>query len=164
MTTFDHLQRPAGIGLLIALLAALVLGTVNYFEHVEGLAPCKLCLYQRVPWWIALGLGCAAILLRNKPRLATISIGIAALALAANAVLAGYHAGVEYHWWAGPTGCSGDTMPDSFEALGQSLQGPPPPRCDETPWSLFGLSMAAYNMLLSVGAAIGILWLVRRAR
>jgi disulfide bond formation protein DsbB len=159
----DLLTHPAYLGAALVLTAASVLGGANYFEHVLGLAPCKLCLYQRIPWWLALGLGSMAMLGRRTPLVATIALGLAVLALLANAGLSGYHAGVEYGFWAGPTGCSGDSLPQSLGALNEALKGPPPPRCDEVPWSLFGISMAGYNLILSLATGLAILALMRRA-
>lgn len=158
-----YIERPSWLGALLALTAAAVLGAANYFEHVVGLEPCTLCLYQRVPWWVALGLGCVAILGRRAPVVASVSLGLAILVLLAGAALAGYHAGVEWGVLPGPSGCSGDAMPQSLDALNQSLAGPPPARCDEVPWSLFGISMAGYNFLLSVGAAVLLFLAMRRA-
>jgi disulfide bond formation protein DsbB len=159
----DRLEEPAWLGAAVALAAIAVLGAANYFEHVLDLAPCTLCLYQRIPWWVALGLGCIAVLGRRAPLVATVALALAAMALFVNVGLAGYHAGVEYGFWAGPTGCSGDTLPQTLGGLQQALQGPPAPRCDEVPWSLFGVSMAGYNFLLSLGGALAILAIMRRA-
>lgn len=68
--------------------------------------------------------------------------------------LAGYHVGVEYKWWAGPSGCGGGTgLADNTEALLQALQNEKIVRCDEVAFTLFGLSMAGYNFLASLGLA-----------
>ena len=65
--------------------------------------------------------------------------------------LGGYHAGVEYGLWAGPTGCSANLLTDgTIKALTQQLLVTPIVRCDEVPWSLFGLSMAGWNALISL--------------
>ena len=159
------LHRPETLGAALAVLALAVLAVANYIEHVEGVAPCKLCLYQRVPWWLALGLGSAAVALRTRPRAAVAALAVAALALAVNAGLAGYHVGVEQGWWAGPSGCSGaGALPSDLTALNEALKGPPPAACDEIAWTLFGLSMAAYNFLISAGAAIAIVAVAGRPR
>ena len=75
--------------------------------------------------------------------------------LAANAALAGYHVGVEQKWWEGPASCSAAVAAGtSFEDLKAQLLAAPIVRCDEVPWSLFGISMAGYNVLLSAGFAV----------
>ena len=65
--------------------------------------------------------------------------------------IAGYHAGVEWQLWAGPAGCTAALLSGGSTAdLVDSLLATPVIRCDDVPWSLFGLSMAGWNMLLSV--------------
>lgn len=153
---------------LIALSSLGVLAAANLFEHGFGYEPCQLCLYQRLPWWIAFGLGCMAILLvRQRPTLALMVSLTALTAVTAGAGLAGYHAGVEYGFWAGPSGCAGggaEIARDLGAALEQARQGPAGPACDEVPWSLFGISMAGYNFLLSLGLVALGAWSLKNAR
>jgi disulfide bond formation protein DsbB len=142
-------RRVAGVGVLAcasALLAALG------FQHLGGLAPCPLCILQRWPHGIALVFGLAAIAWPGRAlRVAT---ALAASALTAGAVIAFYHAGVEQGWWPGPDTCA---VPDpssmSTDDLLARLQATPVVRCDEIPWSFLGLSMAAWNVPLSLGIA-----------
>ncbi|MBP5858787.1 disulfide bond formation protein B [Marivibrio halodurans] len=157
------IERPGRLGLILAVAAVAVLGVANFFEHAMGLKPCALCLYQRVPWWVALGLGCLAILGRRAPVLASVALGLGVLTLLAGAGIAGYHAGVEYGLWPGPAGCTGDNLPTSLGGLNEALKGPPPPRCDDVPWSLFGISMAGYNFLISLGGALLLFAAMRHA-
>lgn len=150
---------------LILVSAGLLIGA-NIFEHVFGYAPCQLCLYQRLTWWIVLGVACiAAWLMKSRPTLAVLVCVLAIVSVAAGAVIAGYHAGVEYTWWLGPSGCSG-AQPMTFsleEALNNVASAPPPPACDEVVWSLFGISMSGYNFLISIGTIVVAGALVRRA-
>jgi disulfide bond formation protein DsbB len=119
------------------------------FQVLGGMAPCHLCLQQR---WahaatIALALA-AACLPRPRPWLAA----AAALALLAGAGTAAWHAGVERHWWA--SACAIDLRGiASVEDLRRALMAAPVVRCDDVAWSLLGLSMAAWNGLLSAAAA-----------
>jgi len=76
--------------------------------------------------------------------------GIAALAFLIGAGLAFYHVGVEQHWLAGPTACTGGTSgADTVEALKAQLLGRQPVNCDEPAWRLFGVSLAGWNLLAS---------------
>lgn len=145
---------PKRLPILIAFSAAAVLAAANVFEHGFGYEPCTLCLYQRLPWWIALGLGCvAAMLIKTRATLALLVSLTALVAVAVGAGIAGYHAGVEYQFWAGPSGCTGAQALSGGlgAAMNAVSQGPSGPACDEAPWSLFGISMAGYNFLLSLG-------------
>ncbi|MEX2649784.1 MAG: disulfide bond formation protein B [Alphaproteobacteria bacterium] len=140
---------------------ALLLGAL-YFQYVEGLAPCPLCLYQRYAHVtsLALALGAAAA----HPRIGRVLLGLTGLAFIAGAGVAGFHAGVEQHWWAGLEGCTGEVPSGlSLDELKAQLLEASPARCDEIPWSLFGLSMAAWNGVLSTGLAVVALIGARRA-
>jgi disulfide bond formation protein DsbB len=137
-------------GALALLLGALI------FEHGLGLAPCPLCLDQRGPHAAAAILALTAALVAASARdAARIALGAAALVLLIGAGLALYHSGVELHWWPGPRGCSGRfVMPASAADFQAALSSARIIRCDSVPWSLFGLSLANYNALLSVTLAL----------
>ena len=68
--------------------------------------------------------------------------------------VAGYHAGVEWQLWEGPAGCTASLAANASAAdLVDQLLATPVVRCDDVPWSLFGLSMAGWNALLSLDIA-----------
>lgn len=138
--------------------AALMLGALG-FQHLGGMAPCKLCIWQRWPHVIAIGLGGLALF--ALPRLMAVG-GI--LATLATAAIGGYHTGVERGWWQGPTSCSSSgTSGISADDLFNQIMSAPLVRCDEVPWEMLGLSMASWNMLASLGLAA--FWLMAlRAR
>ena len=99
-------------------------------------------------------------------RSCAIAAALAGLALLVGAGIAGYHVGVEQGWWAGPAGCSAPAFAGMDVAqLRAALEATPVIRCDEIPWSLFGLSMAGYNFLLSlVLALVALGWTVGSLR
>ena len=136
---------------VVALCAALVA------QYVFDLRPCVLCVYQR--WaYVAAGLaGLAALTIFRAPgrgRSHAALIGLAALAFAAGAAIAGFHVGVEQGWWQGSAACVGAAgTPSSIDALRQQLMAAPAVRCDEVAWALFGISMAGWNVLASVAFA-----------
>ncbi|WP_417727244.1 disulfide bond formation protein B [Roseovarius sp.] len=133
--------------------AALMLGALA-FQHLGGMAPCKLCIWQRWPHVIAIGFGIVALF--ALPRLMALGGMVAALTTAA---IAGYHTGVERGWWQGPTSCSSSgTSGVSADDLFNQIMAAPLVRCDEVPWEMFSLSMASWNMLASL--ALAALWLM----
>ena len=144
-----------------------VLAVAYAFQHLDDVQPCVLCLYQRWPWWIAVGLGCLVVLLRGRPGVAFGVAATSSLAILSGAGLAGFHVGVEQHWWEGLASCGGAVgMPTSVEALRQQIMSAPVVRCDEVSWSLFGISMAGYNFLISLVLGAGglcVLWRHREA-
>jgi disulfide bond formation protein DsbB len=118
------------------------------FQVIGGLAPCELCLYERWPYYAAIVvalLGSAGVV---GPRPV---LGIAALLFGAGAALAFYHVGVEEHWFAGPTACTGSVGgAASIEELKRQLLARQPVNCDEAAWRLFGVSLAGWNLLASL--------------
>lgn len=149
-------------------LAAAVLASVYAFQHLGGLQPCVLCLYQRWPWWIALGLCAAAALLRGRRRAQTAAVALASLTILTGAGIAVFHVGVEQQWWPGLASCGGvGGAPLTLEALKQQILSAPVVRCDEVAWSFLGISMAGYNAMISAAAGaagLAILWRERDMR
>jgi disulfide bond formation protein DsbB len=151
----------------LAILAASVgaLGTAYVADVVFGLEPCILCLYQRVPYAITGVLAVLALSARPGPVQAA-SVGICGVVFAAGAAVAFYHVGVEQHWWASPA-CGGELATGlSLADMKAALSAPQPKACDEVDWTLFGLSMATYNVAASLalaGAALaGARFLIKR--
>ena len=138
--------------------SVVLLGGAHAFEHWGGLLPCALCLTQRDAHWAAIILSLFLIFTQKQSVWAVNRMPLFALLAVAYLVgtgIAAYHAGVEWKWWAGPATCSATgagpvNVDDLLNALGQEAAGP---ACDEIPWSLFGISMAGYNALLSLGLA-----------
>jgi disulfide bond formation protein DsbB len=147
---------------LILVASAAVLGGALLFEHVGGLPPCTLCLYERWPYKVAIVLSLVALMTGERPATRWIVVLCAGL-FAAGVVLAFYHVGVEQHWFAGPSACGGTDAPaDSVEALKAQIMGRKPVRCDEVLWALFGVSLAGWNLLASAGLAVFCLAAFRR--
>jgi disulfide bond formation protein DsbB len=146
----NELER-AGIG--AATGSALLLAAAFFFQYVMGLAPCELCIWQRWPHAIAILLG---ILMLVSPGRWIAALG--ALVMFAGAGIALYHTGIESGWWPGPTTCTapaaGDLAP---EDLLNKILSEPVVLCDEVAWSLFGISMAAWNGIASL--VLAMIWL-----
>mgnify|MGYP001819385428 CR=1 FL=1 len=137
--------------------AALMLGALA-FQHLGGLAPCKLCIWQRWPHVIAIGIGIVALMLPG--RILPLLGMLAALATAGIGV---YHTGVERGWWEGPSTCTSGAVGDlSADELFEQIMTAPLVRCDEVPWEMLGLSMASWNAVASVLFAA--LWLMAARR
>lgn len=88
------------VALIGTLAAAAALGTALAAERWDGLVPCALCLLERWPFRVAIVLGLGALV---TPRpVARGLLGLAALAMLADAGIAFVHVGVEFKWWASP--------------------------------------------------------------
>src|SRR5262249_58425280 len=99
--------------------------------------------------------------LRAPRRLLIAGLAAIALAMFIGAGLAVYHAGVEWHLWAGPAECSGDPNFGRSGSLLDQLNTVIVVRCDEAAWRLFGVSLAGYNAAISAALGCAALWGVR---
>ena len=165
-----HDANPALMAALaVAAIAAATLAGAWFFQLVLDIQPCELCLAQRYVHYLAVPLGVlvAIAAARGAPR-ALLVAGLAILALATlgNAGLAIYHSGVEWHFWQGPTACTGPVGNlGSAGNLLERLDAVKVVRCDEVQWRFLGLSLAGYNVLISLlMAAIAAWGMVRTAK
>lgn len=123
---------------------ALLAGALG-FQYLGGLAPCEMCLWQR--WALVAGILLALTgwaLGHNR-----ILLLLSAVAVLAGAAIAGFHVGVEQHWWKGITECAAPMVSGSSADIMGQIMAQPLVRCDAIPWSLFGVSMAGWNLLIS---------------
>lgn len=146
-------SRAAALAVLV--VAAATIAGALASQHVFGLVPCKLCLWQRWPYYAGVPLAAATAL---APGSSLRRLGLACLALlfTASAVLGIYHAGAEWGFWPGPSDCGGGVAgPASAGDLLRSLETLRITSCTEAAWRLFGVSLAGWNALISLGIAAG---------
>lgn len=135
------------------IMAAAVISGAWAFEWF-GYAPCQLCLQQRWAYYLgvplaALGAGAFAA---HWSRAGAACLALVAAIFLANAIFGAWHAGVEWGFWAGPTGCTGAFTKalDASDFLRQ-LEATKLVRCDEVAIRILGLSLAGWNALASLG-------------
>jgi disulfide bond formation protein DsbB len=158
------LRTNAAVALFVGgMSAALLLGALA-FQYLGGLAPCEMCVWQRWPHGVATALGLGGGLLvmtRALPEKAARPLAVLAIAaIAISGFIGIFHAGVEWKLWPGPSACTGfGYVPgaDDFNTLKVI-------RCDEAQWRLFGISLAGYNAVFSLGVAALGLSLLNRAK
>ncbi len=152
-------QSALTAALAIAIIAAATLAGAWFFQLVLDIRPCPLCLEQRYAYYLAIPLGALVALAaaRDAPR-AVLYAGLAILAAAAlgNAWLGAYHAGVEWGLWKGPTDCTGPVLLERLDTVKVI-------RCDEVQWRFLGLSLAGYNVLISLLMAAIAAWGIARS-
>ena len=134
---------------LILLFSICTLLIVFIAELVYGLEPCILCKYQRIPYFSVILFSSLALHFKLADQTGTLKI--ISIIFIASAMLAFYHNGIEQHWWNAATSCGNtNQFPASFTNFQSQLMSKMPKRCDQIDWTLFGLSMTVYNILLSV--------------
>ena len=143
LTTAILLLGPAGL-----------LGGALAFEYIGGLVPCDMCLWQR--WALAAAL--VLVLLGWASGHARALLALAALAILCGGGIAIFHVGVEQHWWQGITKCAASLSSGSATDIMEQILAQPLVRCDAIPWSLFGISMAGWNAMVSILIGGTALW------
>ena len=144
-----HLRSRVFAGFVL-LASAVVLGAALLSQYWGGLAPCELCLLQRWPWAAAIVISLVVVLVGEHAPLGWVAL-LLGIAFAVSIVFAFYHVGVEQHWFAGPAACtvsSGGAM--TLEQMKQQILGTAPVLCDRPAWTLFGVSLAGFNLLASL--------------
>ncbi|WOK35647.1 disulfide bond formation protein B [Sphingomonas sp. C3-2] len=148
----------------LALAAPLVLlGGALGSQYIGGLYPCEMCHWQRWPHMAAIALALLAILLRRTAA-TTLLTALAAVAILISGAIGIFHAGVEYGWWEGLTSCSTGLQGGSAEDILNSIMATPLTRCDQAQWTLMGISLAGFNAIFSIGAALAIFGYMAKAK
>ncbi|HRK20081.1 MAG TPA: disulfide bond formation protein B [Hyphomicrobiaceae bacterium] len=148
-----HSAYATGAAALVLALGS-ILGALG-IEHIGGYAPCPLCLTQRHAYYVGVPLLFLALVLvaAEQGRLAGLLFLAVAFGFLANAGLATYHTGVEWKLWAGPDTCAGGAAGALTQSAGdllKSLSATRVVRCDAPALLILGLSMAAWNVLVSL--------------
>jgi len=170
------LGRPRGAGplsraeagrLIALLLPMALLGGAYAFQYLGGLYPCEMCWWQRYPHAAAILLAALAFTAPAASRRSRTLTLLAALAIAISGLIGVYHAGVELKIFEGFTTCTSTAKAATTNELLKQIMAVPLIRCDQVQWSLFGVSLAGWNAIFSLGGAGLVTWLSvagRRAR
>lgn len=166
------LNAPTGktqtIGAALGALGMIVtVGTALGFQHIGGYIPCKLCLEQRLPYYIGIPVMLLALASSALRLPASVTRGLllaGALLMAWGLYLGIFHSGVEWGWWPGPTDCGVVAAPETGGSLLDRLDEVVPPSCDQAAGRFLGLSFAGWNVVASLGlAAIALVAALRKA-
>lgn len=145
-----RLHTLTAIFLTLAMMATV--GTALGFQHIGGFIPCKLCLEQRIPYYLGIPVVLLAAIsgaLRWTPVLTRGLLLVGGGLMLWGLWLGGYHAGVEWGWWAGPADCGVVAAPSNSGSLLDQLNAVVPPSCDEAAGRFLGLSFAGWNVIAS---------------
>lgn len=160
---------PTPLGLTRAALARLIalflplglLGGALGSQYLGGLHPCEMCYWQRWPHGAAIILAALAFTGPAESSRARAFTLLAAVAIALSGAIGVYHAGVEVGIFEGMTSCTALASNGSTADMLKQITQAPLVRCDQVQWSLFGISMAGWNAILSLGGAGAVAWLTR---
>lgn len=142
-----------------ALFSGVALAIAYMSQYIGGLAPCDLCWTQRYVLCALLALSLITLAVKSLSKIGLFSLVLTSFA---SALVAGYHAGIEYKWWEGVSTCSSGLGSGlSVEELWAKIQGAPLVRCDEAAWKMFNISMAGYNFIISLAVALIMIYLIK---
>jgi len=153
MTVQNLVQTwPRYLPVLMVLAGATPLSIAYYSQLVQGYDPCILCLYQRIPFAVVIVLGFVGLM---RPTWVPALTILGGLTFVTGMSIAFYHVGVEQHWWASAASCGGG-LPEQMSVADfqKQLMVKPEKACDEIDWTLFGISMATYNVVYSFSGAV----------
>jgi disulfide bond formation protein DsbB len=155
-----HAAPPLRQTALLILGAALAtFGGALVFQYGFGLTPCKLCLIQRNPYYLAMPLALAAALAPR--RLARLILGLVGIVFLVSLGLGIYHSGVEWGFWLGPSDCGGAGAAPASGNMNDFLNQLQTTRvisCTEAAWRFLGLSLAGWTAVISLVLAVLALW------
>jgi disulfide bond formation protein DsbB len=143
--------------LLALLIPAGLLGGALFSQYVGGLYPCEMCYWQRWPHGAAILLALIALVSPLRAARTRLTVLLAAFLIAVSGAIGVFHAGVELGWWEGITVCTATGARSLQDILNTPLI-----RCDQVQWSLFGISLAGWNAIFSLGGAAVIATLALR--
>lgn len=156
---------PKGTVAAAALMTLVALATIAAawgFQLIGGFIPCKLCLQERIPYYVGLPFAAAALaaaFARLPERAVRALLAVAGLVFLVGAALGVYHAGVEYGWWLGPSDCGAGAASDTRTTgdLLAQLSNIRVVSCSEASWRFppqWGLSFAGWNAVIAAGLAL----------
>ncbi|HSG33431.1 MAG TPA: disulfide bond formation protein B [Sphingomonadaceae bacterium] len=135
-----------------------LLGGAYVAQYQFDLPPCEMCWWQRYPHFVALTLALVGLVVPIRRPL----VALSGLAVLVSGAIGAFHAGVEYGWWEGITTCAATNLGGDDPLA--AIMDAPIIRCDVAPWSLFGISLAGWNFLISTASALAIFVLVSKKR
>ncbi|HTK79828.1 MAG TPA: disulfide bond formation protein B [Rhizomicrobium sp.] len=146
--------RPELVAFALGVLSlALILGALG-FQYIGGYPPCEICHWQRWPHIAAAAIGILggrAVSAKTVDAKLGWPIAILTILLVAiSGAIGVYHAGIEWKWWPGPSACTGS----AFQLTGKLDLNAHVVMCDHAAWRMIGISMAGYNAMISLGAAV----------
>ncbi|MBB3172673.1 disulfide bond formation protein DsbB [Endobacter medicaginis] len=141
--------RLYGIGL--SAICLLALGTAWWAQHIAGMAPCPLCLWERWPYRIGLLLG---LILVVSPRALARWVMVAFIVvMLCGAGLAAVHIGVEQKWWASPLpSCHAASLHGSASDMLSQMPAHPAVPCDEPSYPIpaVPVSFATFDLICTL--------------
>ena len=146
--------------IIILTLSFFSLIAALYVEYILGFKPCILCVYQRIPYAIAILISLSAFLIGYR----NILLIILGLTFLAGILLSGYHLSIEKGIIEPLFSCTGENIKAlEKEEILKSLNNIQPD-CKDVDFSIFGVSLATLNFIISFVLTIVIVYIFKYAK
>ena len=146
--------------IIIFTLSFFSLAVAFYLEYILGFKPCILCVYQRIPYAIAILISLIAFFISNR----NILLIILGLTFLSGILLSGYHVSIEKGVIEPLFSCTGENIKAlEKEEILKSLNNIQPD-CKDVDFSIFGVSLATLNFIISFVLTIVIVYIFKYAK
>ncbi len=133
--------------LIILFISLISIISALYIEYILQYEPCKLCIYQRLPYLAAIFISFIGYNYSTNDKILIIIIMIFAI----STIISGYHFGIENNLIEEISSCTNDSLDISNKSkLLESLSKSMPVDCKDATFKIFGFSLAAINTILSI--------------
>ena len=132
----------------ILIFISFVLIFTFVIEYRLGHQPCKLCLYERIPYFLSILLIVKIFFIKGNEK---ITLLILSLVFIISSVLAFYHLGIEQDFFKESLACTAGNLSETLtkeELLKQLSQNTI--SCKDVTFRIFGFSLAAINTIFSI--------------
>ena len=133
---------------IILVFIFLILISAFIIEHKFGHQPCKLCLYERIPYFISILLILKIFFIKSYNKITLLAL---ILVFIISTILAFYHFGIEQGFFEESLACTNRNLMESttkeelLEQLEQNTKS-----CKEVSFRILGFSLAAINTIFSI--------------
>ena len=157
MNNIFEIKKFYTIVFIISLLSLLI---ALYIEFFLGYSPCKLCIYQRIPYLLAIFITFLGISYYKN----LIWLYLLLITFFSSLLISGYHFGIEQEIFSEFSGCTGNSLDitdknELLKSLNSKVNS-----CKNIDFQIFGLSLATINFLLSFTILILILKVIKNER
>ena len=133
--------------LIIFLISLISILSALYIEYILQYEPCKLCIYQRIPYIFGIAICLIGFYYSTSDKILILIIIVFIL----SAIISGYHFGVENNLVEEISSCTNNSLDISNKSkLLESLNKSMPVDCKDATFKILGVSLAAINTILSI--------------
>ena len=145
--------------LIVFIISSIIIVGAYILEYIYNFPPCKLCIYQRIPYFLILFVCATSFLMEYR----NIHFYAIFFLFFSSFLIASFHSLVERGLIEYNSGCSSSINDfESIEDLRNHLESVALTKCDEIIFSIMGLSLANINSLISFSLVLFNIYFILR--